>query len=241
MNGSAQSGPGRISRRGIAILVAVWVALSAGAIGVATVLDDPVGAGPRDAARPIIAGPVVQPGDELTGRDDGLPPIGLVLTEPLSTDLLNLPVEQRVVELQRIAATSADPQRLLELGTVHQQLGDTAAARAAYRDALRLDPKNSGARVGLQMADAATGSAGQEAAAEALTALAEELPDSQIVHFNRGWLDIYRREFDGAVVNLRRVQEIDAATPLGQTAAELVSRIDQGQADAAAEDEASGG
>jgi tetratricopeptide (TPR) repeat protein len=202
---------------------------------VASVLDDPVGAGPLDEARPIIAGPVVAPGDELTGRDDGLPPIGLVLEQPLPADLVNLPIDERADELRRIAATSADPQRLLELGTVHQQRGDTPAARDAYRDALRLDAGNVAARVGLQMADAATGTAAQEAAADALDELAEELPDSQIVHFNRGWLDIYRREFDGALTSLRRAQEIDSSTPLGRTAAELVVRIEEGQAAAARE------
>jgi hypothetical protein len=230
MNDGAQPRSGRVSRRGVSIVVAIWIAVSIGAVGVATLLDDPVGAGPRDSARPIIAGPIVEQGNELTGRDDGLPPIGLVLGQPLSADLLNLPVDQRAVELQRIAATSGDPQRLLELGTVHQQRGDTGAAREAYRDALRLDAENTAARVGLQMADAATGTEGQEAAAEALEQIARELPDSQIVHFNRGWLNIYRREFDGALASLRRVQELDATTPLGRTAAELVDRIAEGQA-----------
>ncbi|MDH3226956.1 MAG: hypothetical protein OEM67_07695 [Thermoleophilia bacterium] len=233
MDEGAQGLRGRAPRRRIALVAAVWIAVSAGAVGVASVLDDPVGAGPRDEARPIIAGPIVEPGDELSGRDDGLPPVGLVLEQPLATDLLNLSIDQRAEELQRIAATSADSRRLLELGTVHQQRGDTAAAREAYRDALRLDAGNVAARVGLQMADAATGTAGQEAAADALGELAKELPDSQIVHFNRGWLDIYRREFDGALASLRRVQELDSTTPLGRTAAELVVRIEEGQAAAA--------
>lgn len=214
------------SPRRLLAIGAAWVALTIVAVVGAVVLDDPVGAGPRDEARPILAGPIVDPGQELTGRDDGLPPLGLVLETPLSADLLNLPVAQRAEELRRIAATSADPQRLLELGVTYQQLSDSPAARAAYRDALRIDPNNLTARVGLAMADAATGTQGQATAAQALQALEKEAPRSQIVVFNRGWLDIYRRRADDALVSLKRVAELGPRTRLGMTAQQLVDAIE---------------
>ena len=232
MSERPQADRGRPPWRRVGVLVTVWLAVSAIALVAATALDDPVGAGPRDEARPIIAGPVVEPGQELTGRDDGLPPLALVLERPLSAELLNLPIEARIEELRRIAATSADPRRLVELGAQYQQAGNTTAAREAYRDALRLDRDDLAARVGLQMAAAAEGTAGQTRAARALAGLARSRPTSQILQFNRGWLDIYRRRFDAAIASFGRARDIDPDSPLGTTAAELIDRIEAGRASA---------
>jgi len=213
--------------RRLILVGAAWVVLTVGAVLGAVALDDPVGSGPRDEARPIVAGPIVDPGQELTGRDDGLPPLSLVLDRPLPQDLLSLPVAQRAERLRRIAATSADPRQLLELGVTYQQLGETPKAREAYRDALRIEEGNLSARVGLAMADAATGSQGQEAALAALMELEKESPSSQVVHFNRGWLEIYRRGSDQALESLRRVVELGPTTTLGRTAQQLVDAIER--------------
>jgi tetratricopeptide (TPR) repeat protein len=225
----------RPSGRQLLGLGAIWAAVSIAAFGIASALDDPVGAGPRDEARPIIAGPIVAPGQELTGRDDGLPPLALVLDRPLSAEILSLAPRERVVRLREIAATSADPRRLVELGAAHQQVGDTPAAEAAYRDALRLESGNLEARIGLEMARAATGSAGQDEAAAALDELAKEAPSSQIVHFNRAWLDIYRRRPDPALQGFALVVRLGPGTDLGRTAQELIDAIG-GESDGASAD-----
>ena len=67
--------------------------------------------------------------------------------------------------------------------------------------------------------------AGLKKAGVALADLAASNPGSQLVWFNRGWVDAYLRDGAGAIAAWRRVVAIGATTPLGRTAATLLAGI----------------
>jgi cytochrome c-type biogenesis protein CcmH/NrfG len=208
-------------------VVGVGLVLGVGAILVGSALDTPVDSGARDASQPIVVGPVVEPGQELTGGDSELPPLALVLDRPLPDAIAGLGAAEQIAALEARAA-DGDPQRLVELGVGHQRLSDTASAENAFRAALRTDPGNVAATAGLALTDAATGSDGQARAAVVLADLVRQNPRSQIALFNQGWLAVYRREPRQALDSWRRTVRLGASTPLGRTASELVRRLDTG-------------
>ena len=191
-------------------------------MGIALALDDPVGAGARDRATPIVAGPVVAPGQELTASDEGLPPLAMFLPRISPAAIARLSAQERaqaVATLEARAEEVTNAQRLAQLGVALQATSDGPSAQATYQAALRLDPDHVPSRIGLAMVDAATGSAGLDRADRALVRLSRELPDNQLVAFNRGWLALYRRDGDTAVAEWTRAIDLGPNTSLGRTAA----------------------
>jgi len=220
----------RPSRNAVIALVAVWVTATALAIGIALALDDPVGSGERDPARPIVAGVVVAPGQELTAGESALPPLALVLDSPPPAQIADLQPEAQVAALRRRAEQRETPTRLVELGSALQGAGEGPAAEAAYRRALELDPGNVAARAGLVMADGATGTEGLDRAGRALARLARQRPRNQLVAFNQGWLAIYRRDVPTARAAWLRTIRLGGETRLGRTAQQLLGAIERGRA-----------
>lgn len=213
-------------------LVAVALALAAGALGLASVLDRPVGAGDVDAARPV-AGDVAVPNVGLTAQG-GLPPLALVLGAPLPPEVRDLPPREQIEALRAAVASEArSPGPLVQLGAALQGLGANVPAEQAYRAALRRDPDNTPAIVGLAMVDGARGAAGRERAARTLRTLARERPESQLVAFNEGWLAIYRRDAAVARDAWMRTIAIEPGTPLGLTASRLLEALERGRAGSA--------
>lgn len=200
-------------------VVAVVVALLVG-----SALNSPVGAGGRDA--PAMPAAVA---DADAGTEAGLPPLALVLDAAPPDDIGTLPARDQVPRLQALATDGAPAQRFVELGAALQGLGEGSQAQAAYRTALERDPGNIGAQVGLTLVPAAVGTPSAMAtAADRLSRLAEAHPDSQLVEFNRGWLEIYRGNAGPAATALLRTQAIDRATPLGQAADGLLTALRAG-------------
>ncbi len=220
----------RPSRNAVIALVAVWVTATALAIGIALALDDPTGAGQRDRARPIVAGVVVAPGQELTAGESALPPLALVLDTPPPARIAGLMPEAQVAVLRRRAEQRATPRRLVELGSALQGAGEGPAAEASYRRALQLDADNLAARVGLLMADGATGTEGLDRAARALRRLTGQRPRDQLVAFNQGWLAAYRRDLPTARTAWLRTVRLGGETRLGRTAGRLLEAIERGRA-----------
>lgn len=214
--------PSRLSLKQWGVVAGVWVLALGAAVGIAVTLDDPVGSGARDRATPIVAGPVVAPGQELTASDDGLPPLAMFLPRVSPAAIARLSADERaqaVATLQARADERSDPTRLSQLGVALQASSDGPSAQAAYQAALRQDPGHVPSRIGLAMVDAAAGSAGLQRADRALVRLARELPRNQLVAFNRGWLALYRRDGDTAVAEWERAIGLGPNTSLGRTAA----------------------
>jgi hypothetical protein len=213
----------RIGPRRLAVVLAVWAVAAGAAVLLAMGLDDPVGAGERDASQPIVAGEVVLPD---ASRPEGLPPLALVLDRPLPAEIAALPPARRVTALRERVALTASPRRAVELAAVLGGLGQTSAAATAYADALTLDAGFLPARVGriLNIA-AAEGADGLDAAAERLQALEAENPRSQVVVFNRGWLAVYRQDPAAAEAAWRRTIALGARTALGVTATRLLAAL----------------
>lgn len=218
------------------ILAAVAIALVVGlaAVGVATVLDDPVGEGARDAA-PIVAGPVVAPGQELTGGPNDLPPLALVLDRPPPGEIGSLAAEDQVPRLRALAADEAQPpRRLVELGAALQASRRLDEAREAFESALMRNPDDVAAEVGLALTLGGAGPDGLERAANLLDDLEAQNAENQIITFNRGWVSIYRRDAETAQEAWERTVEIAPESRLGQTATQLLAALEQDQSGAGA-------
>jgi hypothetical protein len=214
--------------RRLAVALGVGGALAAAALGVSWALDDPASEpAPRDPSQPIVAGPVVAPGQELTGGPSNLPPLRLVLDRPPPGNIGDLPANQQVARLQALVAQGGDPRRLVELGSAQQASGESGAALRSYREALRRDPGDLAAQVGVVMVDGASGSAGLRRAAAGMRALARRHPDSQLVLFNEGWVAAYRRDANRALTSWGRTAMLGRSTPLGQAARQLVGALAQ--------------
>lgn len=222
----------RPSTRSLLAVVVAALVIGLAAVGVASVLDDPVGEGARDAA-PIVAGPVVAPGQELTGGPSDLPPLALVLDRPPPGEIGTLSAEDQIPRLQALAATNAEPRRLIELGAALQASRRLDEARDAFENALRLAPNDIAARVGLALTAGGQGPEGLERAATALADLEDRRPESQIVTFNRGWVAIYQRDADTAQDAWERTVAIAPRSRLGQTASQLLDALAEDQTRAA--------
>jgi tetratricopeptide (TPR) repeat protein len=219
----------RPSGRRVLVAAAAAAIVALVAVALAARLDEPVGAGAVDEAQPIVAGPVVGPGEELTGRSapqGDLPPLALVLDRAPPEGIGDLPAEDQIPRLRALAATRAEPRRLVELGAAYQAAGRNEEAREAFVNALRLDSDDVAAEVGLVLNAAAEGGSEDERAAGALADLAAQNPDNQIVSFNRGWLAAYRRDAQTAESAWRRTIAIDADSRLGRTATQLLGLLE---------------
>jgi hypothetical protein len=224
--------------RRLAALAGVWVALTGGALAIAGALDQPVGAGERDAAQPAVPGAVSEapagaqdtgtPSEPSTAGSDEvaqLPAYGMVLDRRLPADVAGLPPAQQVERLRMEAMATKDPATLVALGSLMQVLGDEESAAFSYRSALDADPGHVAARVGLALAPATAGR-DFDGAAAALQEVAADHPRSQVVRFNQAWLDLYRGRDEAARSALRRTVALGADTRLGRTAATLLAAMD---------------
>lgn len=207
-----------------ALLVAIVAA--GAALGVAAMLDDPVGEGPQDQA-PIVAGIVTPEGEELTGGDSQLPPLAIVLPRALSADIRQLPAEQQVGRLRQGLAQNGTAKRYVELGRAYMELADADSAAAAFQEAAKRAPNDPEPLVGLAMSRAVADAAGIDAATGELESLAQRFPTSQVVAFNQGWLALYRPDVATVTASWRRTVELGPRTPLGVLAADLLKQITQ--------------
>jgi tetratricopeptide (TPR) repeat protein len=176
-------------------------------------------------------GVVAAPGEELTGPTD-LPPLAMVLADPVPEDIAGLSASAQV-DRYRSDARDDDAASLLRLGAAEQRAGAQDAAADSYRRAEAADPGSLGAAIGLAMVDAATGDAGMDRATTQLRRITTANPDSQLAWFNRGWLATYRRDPKDVVASWKRVVDIDREAPIGATALALLRGIaDQAKKDA---------
>lgn len=229
-------GPSLPSARRLVMAIGAAAAVAAIALVIAARMDEPVGEGAVDTAQPIVAGPIVAPGSELTGEPEeqtqtqaqqaesvgDLPPLALVLDRLPPDGIGSLAAEDQIPRLRALAATRAEPRRLVELGAAYQATGRYDDAREAFVNALRLDQEDVAAEVGLALNDALADEQRSSRAAAALAALAARNPDNQIIAFNRGWLAAYRRDVETAESAWRKTIALDSDSRLGQTARELL-------------------
>jgi hypothetical protein len=206
-------------------VIAVWALAVGAALLLADALDSPVGEGARDEAQAVAPGPVAVPGGALAGGE-GLPPLALVLDRPLPEGIADLPPIRQATRLSELARSDPDPRRLVELGSVLQLLGDPEDAARAYRAAAARAPADVAARAGLAMVEG-TGGEGLARAAAGLAALAREHPDDQLVAFNQGWVEIYRRRAGPAERAWRQTVALGEGTRLGRTATALLRELDR--------------
>jgi cytochrome c-type biogenesis protein CcmH/NrfG len=218
--------PGRI----IGVIVAGLVVAGIVTVG-ALSLGGTSQLAPPDEAQPIVVGVVAAPGEELTGATD-LPPLAMVLADPVPEDIAGLSASAQV-DRYRSDARDDDAASLLRLGAAEQRAGAQDAAADSYRRAEAADPGSLGAAIGLAMVDAATGDAGMDRATTQLRRITTANPDSQLAWFNRGWLATYRRDPKDVVASWKRVVDIDREAPIGATALALLRGIaDQAKKDA---------
>jgi tetratricopeptide (TPR) repeat protein len=215
------------------MVVGVWVALTGSALLIANGLDSPVGEGARDKAQPEAPGAVARsdsPG--AVGTPDpgvaNLPPFAMVLDHRLPSGIAGLAPAQQAQELRERAMSTRSPERLIELGSVLQLLGDPASAEFSYRSALEFDPQSVAARVGLAMVDGTAGG-GLAAVAKRLQGLAAAYPRDQLISFNQAGLELYRGRADAARAALERTVALGATSRLGRTAATLLAASKQVQ------------
>jgi hypothetical protein len=214
----------RIPPRRLAAVLGIWVVAAGGALLIADALDSPVGEGARDEAQPAAPGPVAVP--QPSAAD--LPPLALVLDRPLPAGVAELPPARQVERLRRLAADDPTPRRLVELGSALQLARDRAGAARAYEQALRLAPGDVAARAGLATVAGGAGDAGLARASAQLSALARAHPRSQLVAFNQGWVEIYRRRAAPARAAWQRTVALGATTRLGNTATALLEALETG-------------
>ena len=199
--------------RRIGIALGIWAALAGLAIGIAAALNDEP---QRPASQQAAAAPAAKP---------SLPPLRLYVERPLPASVARLSSAAQARSLAALTRSGPTAARYVDLGTVHQELRNTAAARTDYQRALALQPGSLEAEVGLAMADGATGAAGLKRAAARLAALERANPNNQLVAFNEGMLAIYRGDGPAVQRNLVRAAKLNSATRLGQGAAQLLRAL----------------
>jgi len=198
----------RLSRRNVAVVALVWVAVAGGALGIARTLD-------HEPAKPVtlVAAPPA-----------GLPVLRLFLDRGLPKEISALTTgAAQAARLQQLASVSGDPALWVDLGAFAQRVGDLTFAQAAFRQALSIDPARLDARVGLLMVDGATGASGLKRAARGLAALEAANPASQLVAFNAGMVAIYREDRAEVRRAFGRAAALGASTSLGKLALRLAS------------------
>ncbi len=218
--------PARRSLRRAGVILAVWVVAAGGALLVAQALDSPVGEGARDAAQPAGPGQIDDPTAGTTdGLVEGLPPLSLILDRPLPPAIAALPPIRQVAALRARAQRTATARAHVELGSVLQTLGDEVGATAAYRTALRIGGDDPAAEAGLALIEGTRSGDGPARAAARLADLVAARPRDQLLVFNQGWLEIYRRRGDSARAAWERTVELGPATRLGRVATALIASL----------------
>ena len=221
--------PARRSLRRAGVILAVWVVAAGGALLVAQALDSPVGQGARDAAQPAVPGQIDDPTAGTTdGLVEGLPPLSLILDRPLPPAITALPPIRQVAALRTRAQRTATARAHVELGSVLQTLGDEVGATAAYRTALRIGGDDPAAEAGLALIEGTRSGDGPARAAARLADLVDARPRDQLLVFNQGRLEIYRRRGDSARAAWERTVELGPDTRLGRVATALIASLASG-------------
>lgn len=224
--GPAPAPARRSSLRRAGVILAVWIVAAGGALLTAQALDSPVGEGARDAAQPAVPGQVDDPaaaaGDGLV---EGLPPLSLILDRPLPPAVTALPPIRQVAALRTRAQRTGTARAHVELGSVLQTLGDEVGATAAYRTALRIGGDDPAAEAGLALVEGSQPGDGPARGAARLAALVDARPRDQLLVFNQGWLEIYRRNGDTARAAWERTVELGPRTRLGRVATALIASL----------------
>lgn len=196
----------RPSSRRIGLAVGAWVVLALVVILVARVMTD-------------TPAPLEQP----SAPSPSLPPLTLWLDRDLPAAAANAPTPQRQIELLENRAVGVDTAAAwVDLGAARQYQGQYQDAVLDYQRALVIDPRRLDARVGIIMVDAATAS-GRTGAAQSLSALARQHPDSQVVAFNQGMVAVYREDAATARDAFERARALGPDTPLGVVARRLLA------------------
>ena len=241
----------RVPGRRLAALAGIWVALTGGAVLLANAMDQPVGAGERDRAQPAAVAASDAPASRVTegAQTDGtmggeatsgpqtggtparadavqLPPFAMVLDHRLPAGIRGLNPAGQAEQLRQRAMATNDPVTLVELGSVLQVLGDVPSAQFAFQSALKADPGNLPARVGLAVVPATGDRAALDDAAAALRALAADNPKSQLVGFNQAWVALYAGDAAAARAALERTHDLGGDTRLGRSAGTLLTAMD---------------
>jgi hypothetical protein len=238
---SPAPGRWRLPPRRLAALLAVWVVAAGGALLLANALDSPVDEGARDEAQAVAPGPVATPGAGPAGAGPAgagpaagaagagpaasPPPLVLFLDQAPPDGIGDLPPNEQAERLLELAKTDPDPRRLLELGSVLQQLGQPDQARVAFRAVLARSPGNVAAQTGLAMATSGKGAAGLSRAAARLRKLARQYPEDQLVAFNQGVVEVLRRRVAPAARAWSRAVELGPTTLLGAQATDLLDGL----------------
>jgi len=213
----------RLPLRRLAIVLGVWIVVAGGALLVAGALDSPVGEGARDEAQAVAP---EAPAATTAPAAADLPPLALVLDHALPASISSLPPAQQLEALRLDAIKTKNPERFVELGSILQLLGDGASAEFSYQSALKFDPESVDARVGLALVEGANGDIGLVRAARTLQDLAAAHPRDQLVSFNQGWVEIYRRRGATARDAWQRTIALGPTTRLGRTAATLLDTLE---------------
>jgi hypothetical protein len=208
-----------LNGRRIAIVLGLGVAFAALSLGIASLLNDPVGSPPAAAS----ANPAPTPISPETFRD-GLPPLAAILDRPFPDGLATAQPETAAEGLEKRLAARRTPQRLTELAVAYQRLDDPKRSIPLLREALSLDPTYMPARVSLIMAETGPGSAGITATVESMLELEREAPNNQFVVFNVAWAALYAVDEATTVRALRRAVALDEASYLGVIAAEFLNQ-----------------
>jgi tetratricopeptide (TPR) repeat protein len=207
----------RPNGRSLAIILGIGVAFAALSLGVASLLNDPVG--PRPVAAEVGEDTPTTPGQPSVGD---LPPFSTLLDRPFPGDLATAQPQTAAEGLEARLAQERTPRRLVELAVAYQRLGTPERAVPLLKEALTLDPGFVPARVALPMAEAGSDPAGAGRAQARLEALERELPRNQLVVFNVAWAAVYAEDGAVAIRALRRTVALDDSSYLGLVAEQFL-------------------
>lgn len=191
--------------------------MAALSLGIASLLNDPVGSQPVAAQA---ADPTSTAGSPPSV--DRLPPFSTLLDRPFPGDLASAQPQTAADALEKRLAQERSPRRLVELAVAYQRLGAPERALPLVREALTIDPAFVPARVALPMAEAGSEPAGASRALATLEALERELPRNQLVVFNVAWAAVYAEDGAVAIRALRRTVALNDTSYLGVLAESLL-------------------
>lgn len=121
-------------------------------------------------------------------------------------------LDRAVAEYEASQRENADrPEAHLNLGNLYASRGEFAAAEAAYRDALKLDPRFAPAYANL--ADLKANGESLSAAEEILRAGLRSIPDSAVLHHSLGLIAFRQKKPQQALSELRRAVTLAPADP----------------------------
>ncbi len=198
------------------------LAAAAVAISIAVTGNDPVGSAPRDPVP--IGGGVVRPTAPPVATPQTLPPLALLLEQPLPSRLARLTGTEQLRALERRAAAGPTSARL-QFAAAEQRTGHQRAAGREYRAVLATDPTNMAARTGLILARAAANPAALRESGRTMATLARANPTSQLVAVNQGWLAVYRNDRPTAIAAWRRAAKLRPNTRLGRSASGALGKL----------------